>query len=214
MSHELWYDERLLIDGRLTAATGGATFDNVNPATEEVIGVAADGTPADMDAAIGAARRAFDDTTWSTDIDFRVRCLRQLQEAFVRHAEEIRPTVVAEVGCPVSLTSGPQLDTPVEGIGWVTDLLEGYEWEQDLGIASPFGMREPPVRATRGDRGRRGHHAVELPAPDQPREGRARARRGQHGGAEAGARHAVVRLDPGRAWRPRRPTSRPGCSTS
>jgi aldehyde dehydrogenase (NAD+) len=59
----------------------------------------------------------------------------------VRHAEEIRPTVVAEVGCPVSLTSGPQLDTPVEGIGWVTDLLEGYEWEQDLGIASPYGMR-------------------------------------------------------------------------
>jgi aldehyde dehydrogenase (NAD+) len=141
MSDELWYDERLLIDGRLTAATGGATFDNVNPATEEVIGVAADGTPADMDAAIGAARRAFDDTTWSTDIDFRVRCLRQLREAFVRHAEEIRPTVVAEVGCPVSLTSGPQLDTPVEGIGWVTDLLEGYEWEQDLGIASPYGMR-------------------------------------------------------------------------
>jgi aldehyde dehydrogenase (NAD+) len=141
MSDELWYDERLLIDGRLTAATGGAMFDNVNPATEEVIGVAADGTPADMGAAIGAARRAFDDTTWSTDIDFRVRCLRQLQEAFVRHAEEIRPTVVAEVGCPVSLTSGPQLDTPVEGIGWVTDLLEGYEWEQDLGIASPYGMR-------------------------------------------------------------------------
>ena len=141
MPDELWYDERLLIDGRLTAATGGATFDNVNPATEEVIGVAADGTPADMDAAIGAARRAFDETTWSTDIDFRVRCLRQLQEAFVRHAEEIRPTTVAEVGCPVSLTTGPQLDTPVEGIGWVTDLLEGYEWEQDLGIASPYGMR-------------------------------------------------------------------------
>ena len=141
MPDELWYDERLLIDGRLTAATGGATFDNVNPATEEVIGVAADGTPADMDAAIGAARRAFDETSWSTDIDFRVRCLRQLQEAFVRHAEEIRPTTVAEVGCPVSLTTGPQLDTPVEGIGWVTDLLEGYEWEQDLGIASPYGMR-------------------------------------------------------------------------
>jgi aldehyde dehydrogenase (NAD+) len=42
----------LLIDGRLVPAADGGTFDNVNPATEEVIGVTADGTAADMDLAI------------------------------------------------------------------------------------------------------------------------------------------------------------------
>ena len=136
----LWCEERLFVDGALVAAASGATYENVNPATEAVIGVAADAGPADMDAAIGAARRAFDDTDWSTDVAFRTRCLRQLHDAFIGHADELRATTVAEVGCPVALTHGAQLDAPVEGLGWIADLLERYEWETDLGIASPFGM--------------------------------------------------------------------------
>jgi aldehyde dehydrogenase (NAD+) len=131
----------LLIDGRLVPAADGGTFDNVNPATEEVIGVTADGTAADMDLAIQAARRAFDETGWSTDPGFRVRCLRQLQEALAKNAEELRSAIVAEIGTPVTLTRGPQLDAPVEGIGWVADLAEGYEWTSDLGEAAPFGIR-------------------------------------------------------------------------
>jgi aldehyde dehydrogenase (NAD+) len=138
---DLWVEERLLVDGALVPARSGATFENTNPATEAVIGVAADGGADDMDAAIAAARRAFDETGWSTDLAFRVRCLRQLQEACTAHVEELRATTVAEVGCPVMLTYGPQLETPVEGIGWVADLAERYAWETDLGEASPFGIR-------------------------------------------------------------------------
>ena len=69
-------ESRNLIDGRLVASSNGASFENVNPATEEVIGVTADATRADMDRAIGAARRAFDDTDWATNHAFRARCLR------------------------------------------------------------------------------------------------------------------------------------------
>ena len=98
MADRLWYDERLLIDGQLVPASGGATFENVNPATEEVIGVVADGSLADMDNAIGAARRAFDTTGWSTDVAFRLRCIRQLQEAFTRHLEEIRTGTIGVNG--------------------------------------------------------------------------------------------------------------------
>ncbi|MDT5392034.1 MAG: aldehyde dehydrogenase, partial [Mycobacterium sp.] len=64
-------ESRLLIDGKLVAGSGG-TFPTVNPATEETLGVAADATAADMDAAIGAARRAFDETEWSTNVELRV----------------------------------------------------------------------------------------------------------------------------------------------
>ena len=140
-SEELWREERLLIGGKLVEAVDGGTFDDVDPATEQVIGVAADGGPADMDAAIAAARTAFDETTWSTDVAFRVRCLRQLQQALVDHADELRATTVAEVGAPLALTYGAHLDTPVEGIGWVADLAERYRWVTDLGYAEPFGMR-------------------------------------------------------------------------
>ena len=43
-----------LIDGKLVPAASGATFATVNPATEEVLGLAADGGAADLDRAVDA----------------------------------------------------------------------------------------------------------------------------------------------------------------
>ena len=55
----------MMIDGKLVDGAAG-TFTNINPATEEVIGEVADASKADMHRAIDAARRAFDETDWST----------------------------------------------------------------------------------------------------------------------------------------------------
>ena len=137
---DFWHEERLYIDGELVDAEDGATYDNVNPATEEVLGVAADASVGDIDRAIAAARRAFDETDWSTDVELRVRCLRQLHTALRDNLEEIRATTVAEVGTPVALTHGPQLDAPVEFLPYYADLAENYEWSRDLGNAEPMGM--------------------------------------------------------------------------
>ena len=57
-----WHEELLLIDGELVPASNGATYETVAPATEAVLGVAADATVSDAQRAIGAARRAFDAT--------------------------------------------------------------------------------------------------------------------------------------------------------
>jgi aldehyde dehydrogenase (NAD+) len=81
MTTDLWQESRLLIDGQLVESSDGGTFENVNPATELVIGVTSNGTSTDMDSAITSARRAFDGTSWSTDPSFRSQCLRQLSEA-------------------------------------------------------------------------------------------------------------------------------------
>ena len=132
----------LLIDGKLVGAEGGATYETINPATEEVLGVAADATASDMDAAIAAARRAFDETDWSTDVAFRARCLRQLRDAMQTHGEEMRALTTAEVGAPAFLTSGAQYDAPVADLGMIADLAETYDgWTTDLGEASPMGMK-------------------------------------------------------------------------
>ena len=105
-------EERMLIDGALVAGRSGRMFDNINPATEEVLGQVADGGSEDMDLAIGAARKAFDETNWATDRAFRQQCLRQLQDAIVAEQELFRSELVAEVGCPIAITYGPQLDAP------------------------------------------------------------------------------------------------------
>ena len=133
-------DRLLLLDGRLVPGTGGAAFETINPATEEVLGTAADATAADMDRAIGAARRAFDETAWSTDHAFRARCLRQLREALQRRGDELRELTIKEVGAPRFLTFGAQLDAPVDDLGWFADLVDSYAWERDLGRAEPMGM--------------------------------------------------------------------------
>ena len=97
-----WHEEQLLIDGKLTSAVGGATYENVNPATEAVIGVAADATPDDARHAITAARHAFDNTDWSRNHEFRVRCLRQLHQALIDNFDALSEILVTEVGAPVS----------------------------------------------------------------------------------------------------------------
>jgi aldehyde dehydrogenase (NAD+) len=135
-------ERRLYIDGELREASNGATFDNVNPATEESLGVVADATKDDMDAAIAAARRTFDETSWATDHAFRVKCLQQLHDALVAEQEDIRAELIAEVGTPLLMTYGPQLDAPIaDGLLWPMRRAETFEWERDLGVAEVFGMK-------------------------------------------------------------------------
>ena len=132
----MWHEERLLIDGGLVEAAGRAVFQTINPATEEALGVAADAGPDDAEAAVVAARRAFDTTDWSRDHAFRSHCLRQLHEALVGCIEEMRAITVAEAGAPIMLTRrGPQLEAPVEMVRWHAELLDSYAWTEDLGVA-------------------------------------------------------------------------------
>jgi aldehyde dehydrogenase (NAD+) len=130
-----------LIDGKLVGAGTGATFPILNPASGRQIAHAPDGTEADVDAAIAAARAAFDDTTWAGDHRFRVACLRQLHQVLLEHGPLMRALTTAEAGAPAFLTTGPQYDIPVEALAWTTDLAENYEWESDLGEARPMGVR-------------------------------------------------------------------------
>jgi aldehyde dehydrogenase (NAD+) len=137
----LGFEPRMLIDGTLVDADGGRTYDNINPATEEVIGPVADASTADMERAVEAARRAFDETTWSTDRAFRTACLQQLRDALDKRKEELRPQIVAEVGCPIGLTFAVQQDSCIDDMQWDIDLIDRYEWEHELGNHEFFGMQ-------------------------------------------------------------------------
>jgi len=131
-------DRRLLIDGRLV--TADLTFPSVNPATGAVLGHAPDAGLAEAEAAIAAARRAFDTTSWPTDVELRIRCLDQLHQALVDHADELRELTIAEVGATRALTHGPQLDEPIRIVRYYADLLKTYPMTEDLGEIESRGM--------------------------------------------------------------------------
>jgi len=129
------FEPRMLIDGKLTEGEAGS-FTNINPATEEILGAVSDASKADMHRAIDAARRAFDETDWSTDRAFRQRCLLQLQDALEAEREVIREELILEVGCPRMVTHGPQLDAPLsEALTYPAKLIDEYPWDVDLGDA-------------------------------------------------------------------------------
>jgi aldehyde dehydrogenase (NAD+) len=124
---------RMLIDGALVEAASGRRFANVNPATEAVLGEVADAGTEDMSRAIGAARRAFDDTDWASNGRLRQRCLRQLQEAFEAEREELRAELVAEAGVPVALTYAYQLDLPLRDcFEWPARMIDEFRWGRRL----------------------------------------------------------------------------------
>jgi aldehyde dehydrogenase (NAD+) len=121
----------MLIDGKLVEARSGETYPNINPATEETLGHTPDAGAEDLDDAIAAARRAFDDTDWSTNHAFRRHCLEQLHAALVADADQIRKTDVAELGIAAS-TTALTVDTMFPQIAETAALAETYEYERTI----------------------------------------------------------------------------------
>ena len=135
-------DHRMLIGGKLVEAEGGGLFDNVNPATEEVLGQVSDGSRADMAERGGRSscrlrRHGLGDRSAPAA---RPRLL-QLQAAIESEKEELRAELVAEVGTPVLATYGPQLDAPLrEALLWPAQMIDSFQWTRDLGPKDAFGM--------------------------------------------------------------------------
>jgi aldehyde dehydrogenase (NAD+) len=139
-------ETRMLIDGKLVHADSGATFPNVNPATEEVLGEVADGSRSDMRRAIAAARRAFDETEWSTNRELRKHCLTQLQKALEDEREELREQLILEAGCPRMTTARHQLDTPLAAaLRYPIELMDEFAWETPMSDG-PGQSGEPNAR--------------------------------------------------------------------
>lgn len=134
-------EARLFIDGRLRDSSTGKTVDNINPANEEVLGLATDASAEDMEEAIAAARRAFDSTDWSTNHEFRQRCLMQLHDALQEEAEDIRAELIAEVGATVGMTHIAQMGWPLaDAIRWPAQLISTFQWERMLDQDAKMGV--------------------------------------------------------------------------
>ncbi|EHB55600.1 Betaine-aldehyde dehydrogenase [Mycolicibacterium rhodesiae JS60] len=125
-------DARMLIDGQLREASGGATYEVINPATAEVAGLACDGSAEDVHAAIAGARHAFDHTDWANDPHLRRATLLQLRDALVAEQARLRELIVTESGSPIMLTRGVQLETPIADLEFWADMALNYQYETSL----------------------------------------------------------------------------------
>jgi phenylacetaldehyde dehydrogenase len=139
---------RLLIDGRWEDAAEGEWIAIVNPADGQVIGHAAAGGAPDIDRAVAAARRAFDDGPWSrTTPAQRARLLWKLADLLEANADELALLEVLNTGKPLKLARlfdiGMACETLRYHAGWCTKL-EGHTRAVSLpGEWHTYTLRQP-----------------------------------------------------------------------
>ena len=98
-----------------------------------------------MEAAVAAARRAFDTTRGPPTTPSASSASTSSRPPSSREQEELRAELVAEVGCPVLITYGPQLDAPLrEALTWPAEQIESFPWARSLGPKDAFGMGMRP----------------------------------------------------------------------
>ncbi|MBI5506358.1 MAG: aldehyde dehydrogenase family protein [Deltaproteobacteria bacterium] len=119
---------KLLIDNRFVDAASGKTFETINPATEEVLTVVAEGDKADVDKAVAAARRAFDGGAWSEmRARDRGRFLYKVAELIDAHRDELAVLESLDNGKPISETSAVDVPQAAEVFayyaGWADKVL-------------------------------------------------------------------------------------------
>ena len=95
---------RLLIDGKLVDAASGKTFPDYNPATGTILAQVAEADAEDVDRAVKAARRAFDEGPWSKmSPSDRGKLLWKLAALIEQNSEEFAEIESIDNGKPVAV---------------------------------------------------------------------------------------------------------------
>jgi aldehyde dehydrogenase (NAD+) len=145
--------DKLYIGGEWVESSGKGTIDVVSPHTEEVIGRVPDATPADMDRAVAAARRAFDDGPWPrmTPAE-RAEGIKRLSGALQSRSEALADTISSENGSPKSWSLMGQVFSATMVLDTYAGLASGYGWEDHRtgALGSPVIVRRAPVGVAAG----------------------------------------------------------------
>lgn len=132
--------DKLFIGGGWVAPQGNKTIDVINAATEEVMGRVPEGMAADVDAAVRAARAAFE--AWAALLPAeRAAYLGKIHEGLKARADEIARTISGEVGMPYKLSQRIQAGSPIFLIGMYAKMLASFQFEETVG--NSLIVREP-----------------------------------------------------------------------
>jgi len=134
-----------VIDGKLVAARDGATTDLVNPSTGAAFGTAPQSGAADVDAAYGAAARAFDKWRDTTPGE-RMVYLLKMADAIEEHADELVAIESENTGKPLALTKSEEIGPMVDQVRFfagASRMLEGKSSAEYMRGYTSFVRREP-----------------------------------------------------------------------
>ena len=135
--------QKFYINGQWVAPSAAETLAVINPATEAPIDAIALGAAADVDAAVAAAKTAFE-TYSQTTREERVALLEKIVAVFQRRLGDLAAVISAEMGAPKGLANGAQAPAGLGHFMTTLNVLRNYEFEEDVGtsrvVKEPAGV--------------------------------------------------------------------------
>jgi aldehyde dehydrogenase (NAD+) len=128
------------IGGQWVAPFTNDTLDVINPATEQPITAIAMGAEQDVDAAVAAAKAAFESFSLTTKAE-RLELLDSIIAVYSRRLEDLADIISQEMGAPLSLARAAQALAGLVHIGTARAVLADFEFERQMG--STLLVREP-----------------------------------------------------------------------
>ena len=128
------------IGGTWVEPRSSDTLPVIDPATEEVIETIAMGGPDDVDAAVAAARSAFDGFA-ATTVQDRAALLDRVIEVYQARMGDLAAAVRSEMGAPTSLAQTAQVPAALAHLTTARALIEDFPFEEESG--STLVVREP-----------------------------------------------------------------------
>jgi betaine-aldehyde dehydrogenase len=120
------------INGQWVAPTGTGRIEVFSPTDGALLATIPEGTAADADGAVMAARRAFD--AWSvTPVAERAAYLRKIQEGLKARTDEIAKTITLEMGMPYKFSQRIQVGSPTASFGMYSKILADFPFEEKVG---------------------------------------------------------------------------------
>ncbi|GCE20523.1 aldehyde dehydrogenase family protein [Dictyobacter kobayashii] len=138
---------KMLIGGQWVEAASGKTFETINPSTGQVLAKVAEGDTEDIDRAVAAARRAFEQGAWPKLTPAkRAHLLLKLADLIERNAEELAQLETLDNGKPIKYSRGGDVPLTVEHFryfaGWATKI-EGETIPVSVPNMLTYTLREP-----------------------------------------------------------------------
>ncbi|MGB1311669.1 MAG: aldehyde dehydrogenase family protein, partial [Leucothrix sp.] len=124
------------INGQWTDSQGGQPFDVINPSTEAVAASITLGSEADTNAAVAAAKAAFD--RWSqTSKEQRLDYLGAFLEQYQNRSDEMAQAISTEMGAPIAMSQAAQTGAGIGHLKTAMRELENFEFERGLNEQAP-----------------------------------------------------------------------------
>jgi aldehyde dehydrogenase (NAD+) len=145
--------DKLFIGGEWTEPSTSATIDVISPVTEDVFGRVPAAAEADVDRAVAAARRAFEDGPWPAMApEERADALSRLSVALQARAQQLADTISSENGSPAKWSIMGQVFSATMVLDAYADMTRSYEFVDDRtgGLGQPVRVRRAPIGVAAG----------------------------------------------------------------